>query len=331
MRVMARVLPVDDPNAIEEAAALLRRGDVVAVPTETVYGLAADATNPQAVAKIFEVKARPAHDPLIVHVADTEAALALWENPPALARRLAQAFWPGPLTMVHPARPGAVAPAVTAGLGTLAVRVSAHPGFLSLLRACGLPLAAPSANPVGQTSPTTAAHVASALGDRIPLILDGGPCRVGLESTVISLEPELVVLRLGGVPKESLEEVLGRPLASRISSSQPTSPGQLSRHYAPHTPLYLMPSPDALPPPTRREKAALICPLASQLSPRAASGFAEIRVLSPKNRLEEAAQNLYGTLLALDKRGFEAIFALKAPEVGLGRAINDRLTRASEK
>jgi L-threonylcarbamoyladenylate synthase len=302
---------------------LLREGRLVAFPTETVYGLGADARNGRAVAGIFEAKGRPRFNPLIVHVSDLAAARRLVELPRA-ARKLASAFWPGPLTLVSPMRADAgIADLVTAGLPTLAVRVPAHTLARRLLEVFGGPVAAPSANPSGQVSPTTAAHVAETLDGRIAAVLDGGACPVGLESTILGFDGENpVLLRPGGLPVEAVEEALGCPVALDHGAAI-TAPGQLASHYAPAARLRLNaaypepgegwlgfgPDPDGLP---------------GRFRGRAMN-------LSPSGDLAEAAANLFAYLRALDAMvpNGGVIATAPVPNHGLGRAINDRLARAA--
>lgn len=305
-------------SAIDEAARLLRAGGLVAFPTETVYGLGGDATNDRAVAEIFAAKGRPRFNPLIVHVPDPAAArrLALFDP---RAERLAERFWPGPLSLVLPrAADCAVSLLASAGLDTVALRVPAHPLALDLLRAAGRPLAAPSANRSGRVSPTTAAHVRAELGERIAAILDGGPCRVGIESTVLDLAgAEPILLRPGGIAREAIEAVLGPLGQGGGSDAAPRSPGMLASHYAPRLPLRL----DAA---EARPGEALLA-----FGPGAPpAGFAETRYLSRTGDLAEAAANLFAMLRALDRPGFSGIAVMAIPEHGLGAAINDRLRRA---
>ena len=306
-----------DEAAVLEAAALLRAGRLVAFPTETVYGLGADATDDRAVAAIFAAKGRPRFNPLIVHAADPEAAEALVAFDQR-ARDVAARFWPGPLTLVLPRRPGCpVSLLCSAGLDTLAVRVPAHPLARRLLRASSRPVAAPSANPSGRVSPTTAAHVAESLGDKVALILDGGPCAVGLESTVLDLsEPQPLLLRPGGVTGEALEDLLG-PLAAAGAGAVPKSPGQLDSHYAPALPLRL----DAAE--VRPDEALLA------FGPEVPAGAAATLNLSPTSDLSEAAAKLFAALRALDRPELKAIAVMPIPDEGLGQAINDRLRRAA--
>ncbi len=309
-----------DAPGLAEAARLLAAGAQVAFPTETVYGLGADARQGEAVAGIYAAKGRPSFNPLIVHVADVAAARALVEWPEA-ADRLAQAFWPGPLTLVLPLRDGAgISQLVTAGLPTLAVRVPGGAVAQGLLRAFGGPVAAPSANPSGRISPTTAAHVLAGLSGRIAAVLDGGPCAVGVESTIVGLPaqgaPEL--LRPGGLPQEALEQALGGPLRPVATPGAPekgglTAPGQLASHYAPGAPVRL----NAEGP---RPGEALL-------------GFGRVAGavlnLSPSGDMAEAAANLFGHLHRLDAMEVAGIAVSPIPERGLGRAINDRLRRAA--
>ena len=302
-------------DAIARAAAILRSGGLVAFPTETVYGLGGDATNDRAVAAIFAAKDRPRFNPLIVHVAEAAAAeqLAAFDE---RARLLAARFWPGPLTLVlRRAANSPVSRLASAGLDSVAVRVPAHPVALALLRAAGLPVAAPSANPSGRLSPTTAEHVARGLGGRAAMILDGGPCPVGVESTVLDLtggRPRL--LRPGGVAAAELESLVG-PLASAgaRAGARPRSPGLTASHYAPRLPLRLK---------ARRVRAG-----EALLGFGAAPG-ATLN-LSPAGDLAEAAANLFAMLHALDRPPFAAIAVMAIPNEGLGAAINDRLRRAA--
>lgn len=306
-------------RTIEAAATALREGRLVAFPTETVYGLGADATNARAVAAIFEAKGRPRFNPLIVHVAAMEAASALGEFTD-VGRKLGEAFWPGPLTLVLAKRPGSpITDLATAGLVTIAVRVPAHPVAQTLLRAANLPIAAPSANRSGHVSPTTAAHVEADLGDRVAMILDGGATPLGLESTVVDVTRETpVVLRLGAVAREDIGGVLGRALAlAGDASDMPASPGMLARHYAPATRLRL----DAR---DVRKGEALLA-----FGPTVPKHGGSAINLSASGDLAEAAANLFAALRTLDASGAEAIAVMPIPDKGLGEAINDRLRRAA--
>ncbi|CAA7614673.1 L-threonylcarbamoyladenylate synthase [Magnetospirillum sp. UT-4] len=304
------------PAAIAEAAALLRHGGLVAFPTETVYGLGGDATADRAVAAIFAAKDRPSFNPLIVHVAEAHQAEALVKVD-GRARRLMARFWPGPLTLVLPrADHSPVSLLASAGLDTIAVRLPDHAVARALIAAAGRPLAAPSANRSGAVSPTLAAHVAESLGARVAMILDGGPCRVGLESTVLDLSgPVPTLLRPGGIAPEAIEAVLGEELLHPAEDpAAPRSPGMLESHYAPGLPVRL----DAR---SRRDGEAL-------LAFGAAPADAALN-LSPAGDLEEAAANLFASLRALDRPDFTAIAVMPIPETGLGLAINDRLRRAA--
>ncbi|MBC7163543.1 MAG: threonylcarbamoyl-AMP synthase [Roseovarius sp.] len=301
-----------DETGYAAAAAIWRAGGLVAVPTETVYGLGADARDDLAVARIFEAKGRPRFNPLIVHLPGKEAARALVRWPDA-AERLAAAFWPGPLTLVLPLRDGTgLSPLVTAGLGTLAVRVPAHPVAQGALRAFGGPVAAPSANPSGRISPTTAAHVLAGLSGRIEAVIDGGPCAVGVESSIVGLWDAPVLLRPGGVPVEALEAVLGAPLAVPQAGGTVTAPGQMASHYAPGAKVRLGASAAG-----KGEVMLGFGAVAGDLN------------LSPSGDLREAAANLFHHLHALDATGAAGIAVAPIPEAGLGRAINDRLRRAA--
>ena len=305
------ILPAD--NASETAAAdLLRGGQIVAIPTETVYGLAADASNADAVAKIYAAKGRPDFNPLIVHVRDKAAAeqLAVFDD---LAKRLAAAFWPGPLTLVLPLRQDAgVAKAVTAGLSTIAIRCPAHRVMQSVLAKTGLNLAAPSANKSGGISPTLAEHVAASLGNAVPLILDAGPCEAGLESTIVAVRAAgWEILRPGPIPNEEIATVAG---SQPIASGDPTieAPGQLASHYAPSKPMRLNAN-------SARLGEWLI-------------GFGEVSGddnLSVSGDLAQAAAHLFASLHIADASNCEAISVAPIPTTGLGEAINDRLERAA--
>ncbi len=311
---MTEYLP---PSALDRAALLLRQGLLVAFPTETVYGLGGDATSEAAVAAIFAAKERPQFNPLIVHVPDLGMAekLAAFDG---RARSLARKFWPGPLTLVlKRTKDCPVALLACAGLDTVALRVPAHPLAQKLLRAAGLPLAAPSANRSGHVSPTTSAHVMEELGGRIAAVLDGGPCPIGIESTILDLSGEKpMLLRPGGAALEDLEKILG-PIARAQEGAQPRAPGMLERHYAPSLPLRLNAAGVA-------KTEALIA-----FGPEPLPGAARCISLSPTGDLQEAASRLFATLRALDNPAFSAIAVMPIPERGLGLAINDRLARAA--
>ncbi|TVS02788.1 MAG: threonylcarbamoyl-AMP synthase [Rhodobacteraceae bacterium] len=303
-----------DARGVARACALLRDGALVALPTETVYGLAGDARNTAAVAAIFAAKGRPAHNPLIVHLPSLEAVEELADLSDE-ARACARAFWPGPLTLVAPLRTGhGLAEAVTAGLPTVALRVPAHPLAQAVLAEFGGPLAAPSANPSGRISPTEARHVLEGLGGRIAAVLDGGPCPVGVESTILGFENRrAVLLRAGGVSEEALARVLGAAPAARVTDDRVTAPGQLASHYAPRAALRL----------GAHEPA----PGEVWIGFGPGCAGAEL-TLSEAGDLEEAAARLFAVLHAADAMG-RPIAVAPVPEVGLGVAINDRLRRAA--
>lgn len=307
--------------AIVAAATLLKEGELVAFPTETVYGLGADATNERAVAKIFEAKGRPRFNPLISHVLDAEEArrFVRWSD---TAERLAARFWPGALTLVLPRSAGStIALLATAGLDTAAIRAPSHPLAQALIRAVGRPIAAPSANRSGAISPTRAEHVAESLGARVPMILDGGPCLVGVESTVLDLSGDApVLLRPGGVSHEAIEAVIGRvALSDALPSGDAArkSPGQLTSHYAPARPVRL----DAV---DAGADEGLLA-----FGSNVPDGAMLTLNLSPAGDLAEAAANLFAMMRALDRPGIGRIAVMPVPETGLGLAINDRLRRAA--
>ena len=312
------------PDAIADAADLIRRGEVVAFPTETVYGLGADATNAVAVARLFAVKARPSFDPLIVHIERREQLAVVVAAYPLTARKLTERFWPGPLTVVLP-KTERIPDIVTAGLPSVAVRMPDHAVARALIAAAGRPIAAPSANPFGYVSPTTAAHVDAQLGAQLAIILDGGTCRVGVESSIVSFAGgEPVLLRHGGIALEEIERVIG-PVRIADAATRPLSPGQLPRHYAPRTPIAIVAAPSDIPA-AERAAAALLLP-----RPDAdAHGFARVEVLSHDGALTTVAANLFAALRRIDAGGYGRIFAVAVPEIGLGRAIMDRLRRASQ-
>jgi L-threonylcarbamoyladenylate synthase len=340
-----RILPGDDPAAVAEAVAAIRRGEPVAFPTETVYGLGADARDAEAVARVFALKDRPRFDPIIVHLAEPAdvARFALAEDAadPRVAR-LAARFWPGPLTLVLRKR-DSIPGIVTAGLDTVALRVPAHPVALALIRVADAPIAAPSANPFGRVSPTRAEHVARQLAGRVGIVLDGGPCRVGVESTVVLLaEGRAVLLRPGGLPAEDVEAVIGP--VHRIGDEAPEAaslaPGRQASHYAPGAPLAIVDpwpagaDPIAIGP---HERVGLLAADdaardAAVAVARATGGaFAAIETLSPTGDPTEAAARLFDALHRLDEAGLDRIVAQPVAEVGLGRAIMDRLRRAAHR
>jgi L-threonylcarbamoyladenylate synthase len=348
------VVHTETGHDIEKAASLLGAGELVAIPTETVYGLAANALNATAVARIFEVKNRPHFDPLIVHlpagsgpespmsgmtnmgpcrdVAKAEAYLRRMLEPwvreiPAWALKLSRAFWPGPLTLVLPRKP-VIPDIVTSGLDTVALRIPAHLATLELLACLPFPLAAPSANPFGFVSPTCAQHVVDQLGGKIPYVLDGGPCGIGLESTIVGeVGGKPAILRLGGLRLEEIEAAIGK-VALAHTGGKPLAPGNLESHYAPRTPLHF----DDL---GYSQRGYAPGEVALLLYKKELAGVPreQQRVLSPLGDLNEAAQKLFAAMRELDAlclaRGLKAIFTQKFPDQGLGRAINDRLKRAS--
>ncbi|MBS3648290.1 threonylcarbamoyl-AMP synthase [Pseudaminobacter sp. 19-2017] len=315
---MVEVVPAS--VALEPAVALLEAGDLVAMPTETVYGLAGDATNGAAVARIFEAKGRPRFNPLIAHVASIAMAEEIASFDP-LSRKLAEAFWPGPITIVLPLRAGSkVHPLATAGLDTVAVRMP--DGFArELIGRFGRPLAAPSANRSGRISPTTAAAVADDLGDRIRLVVDGGPAPVGVESTIVKVEDGQVrILRPGGISAEEIEALIGAPVLRQTGKGTIEAPGMMTSHYAPHASVRL--------------NAANVRPGEALLAfgPNRAAGAGKaiaVRNLSERGDLREAAANLFSYLDELDRAGAGTIAVEPVPIAGLGEAINDRLMRAA--
>lgn len=321
---MTRVIPADAAG-IAEAARLLRAGGLVALPTETVYGLACDATDPRAVASLYAAKGRPRFNPLIAHVPDLAAAGQVGLLTPA-ADTLARHFWPGPLTLVVPALEEATCALARAGLASIALRVPAHPVAQAVLAAAGRPIAAPSANRSGHVSPTTAAHVYADLDGRIDLILDAGPCSVGVESTILDCTGESpVMLRPGGLPREAIEAALGSPLADRAAEAAahddaPLAPGMLASHYAPSVPVRLD-AQEVLP-----GEAVLTF---AGARPAGSERAAVVRDLSPAGDLVEAAANLFAFLRDLDRVGARGIAVVPLPGHGLGEAIADRLRRAA--
>ena|SRR6185437_1765019 len=321
------ILPAGEAAAAAAARAL-GAGGLVAFPTETVYGLGADATNASAVAGIYEAKGRPAFNPLISHVGDLAAARQIGRFDDT-ALSLARAFWPGPLTLVLPKTPGcAVAELATAGLDTIAIRIPSHPVARAILAAFGRPVVAPSANLSGHVSPTTAAHVKNDLDGRIDLIVDGGPVEVGVESTIVGCFEAPMLLRPGGLPREAIERVLGHRLTqappdAESDSGQPLAPGMLASHYAPRTPVRL----DA----RSIEPGEALLAFGREIGQAmpGAEKAAAVMNLSAQGDLNEAAANLFGYLRALDAKRARTIAVMPIPNHGLGEAINDRLRRAA--
>jgi L-threonylcarbamoyladenylate synthase len=341
---MPLVLTVDlknpEPGMVTRAAAVIRSGGLVAFPTETVYGLGADATNPAAVRRIYEVKGRPAADPLIVHVLERGDLKELSARVPAMALRLADAFWPGPLTLVVP-RGGAIAPEVTGGLDTVAVRAPDHPVARALLSAAARPIAAPSANPFGRVSPTTAQHVVADLGDAVDIVIDGGPCVIGLESTIVDCTERLaIVLRPGGLTLEALRAVAPSiRVAEGAEDRAPRSPGRMSRHYAPAAAVVVISGED-------QDLRATLAKAAGELSslglptgvmasredlPWLGNAGARVTVVALSSQRDpvSAAQSLYTTLRELDAMGVRVILARDFGDKGLAAAVRDRLMRAA--
>ncbi len=301
---------------------ILEKGGLVAIPTETVYGLAANALNPDAVAKIFKAKDRPSFDPLIVHTDSLEKLKSFTTSLPLDFELLLRKFSPGPLTLLLPKRES-ISDLVTSGLPRVAVRIPNHELSLSLLKSIDFPLAAPSANPFGYISPTTAEHVNKQLGDKIDYILDGGPCSVGLESTIIGYEGEqITVYRKGGLAIEQIESVVGTVDVLDYSSSNPAAPGMLKSHYAPNKKVLLLPEGNKI---SLRERYGILRYSEYSVDTKKDSQF----VLTEKKDLIEAAQNLFKGLRHLDGLDIDTIYLELVPDEGIGRAINDRLKRAA--
>jgi L-threonylcarbamoyladenylate synthase len=326
------ILGIED-NALRRAGECIAAGGLVAFPTETVYGLGADAFDSRAVARIFEAKARPSFDPLIVHVSSMDEVARVADASGHKARALMRALWPGPLTLVLPKREE-VPDIVTSGLGTVAIRLPANSVARAIIAYSGTAVAAPSANPFGYLSPTLAEHVARGLGGKVDLIVDGGPCAVGVESTVLDMTVDPPrILRPGGMTIEAIEAVIGSIGARAAADSLPiASPGLLESHYAPRTPLYLIDAGTIGSAKPRGRAAAVILGAASGDGLKAGTGrFALVRCLSPTGDLVEAAAGLFAALHELDAGGYDEIWAELAPDRGLGAAINDRLLKASKK
>jgi L-threonylcarbamoyladenylate synthase len=321
----AQVLPASDPESIRLAAEIIRSGGLVAFPTETVYGLGANALDSEAVAKIFEAKQRPSFDPLIVHIATRASLNLLVQKTGADDRRLMDAFWPGPLTVVLPKRDN-VPDIVTAGLSTIAIRMPAHPVAQALIVKAGVPIAAPSANPFGYVSPTCAQHVLDGLGDRVDLILDGGSCPIGVESTIVSVsESSLELLRPGSVTLAELQDIMGTSVRAAAGTTI-VAPGQLPRHYATKTPVTILRAPGARPAIQAHERAGL---LAMSAPGQEHEMFCAIEVLSSSGDFREIARNVFAALRRLDALGLDRLYAEPCDEQGLGLAIMDRLRRCA--
>lgn len=319
---MAQILETDI-DSLRKAAQALKEGQLVAFPTETVYGLGGNALSAPTVARIFEVKKRPSFDPLIVHVANKEDVFVYCKEVPEKAIRLIEKFWPGPLTLILP-RKEIIPDIVSAGLSTVAIRMPSHPVARALIKEANIPVAAPSANLFSKLSPTRAEHVIKQIGDKIEYIIDGGPTQIGVESTVLYIdEREATLLRPGGLPVEEIEEEIGT-VKILEKNEKIQSPGQLHVHYSPHTPLYII---DRNQPPKYSNKK--IGYLAFEKWP--AIEVDEVQILSPSGDLIEAAARLFSCLHNLDEAGVDIILAERIPEVGLGRAIMDRLKKAMKK
>lgn len=308
---------------ILRAKEILQRGGLVAIPTETVYGLAANALDVTAVTRIFKAKNRPHFDPLIVHVSDADDVLTYAESLPPQARTLMNAFWPGPLTILLPKK-SIIPDLVTSGLDRVGLRSPDQSLTQSLLKELTFPLAAPSANPFGYISPTKASHVNDQLGDRVDYILDGGECSVGVESTIIGFEPTPVVHRIGGLAVEQITKLIGDVQLRTSSGSNPHAPGQLDSHYAPRKPMFTGDIEKLLPQYSNQSVGVL----SFQQAFTGAAIHQQI-ILSPSGNVDEAAQRLFSAMRELDQSSVEVILAEWVPDEGLGRAINDRLRRAS--
>lgn len=318
------VIGTDIGRAEEE----LKSGRLIAIPTETVYGLAGNAFDPDAIAKVFEVKARPSFDPLIVHTASLERVKTLVDDIPGLAETLAEKFWPGPITLLLKKR-SVIPDLATSGMDTVAVRIPRQPLTLELLERLDFPLVAPSANPFGYISPTTAAHVNDQLGDKIDYILDGGACEVGLESTIVGFDPDQrpIIYRFGGTSQEQIEQIAGKVKVMPHSSSNPKAPGMLKSHYAPRIPLTLGDIETSLQEVRNRDKVGIISfrsyfdtvPRENQVR------------LAPDGQLDTAAKQFFSALRDMDTKDIDMILAEPVPSHGLGLAINDRLRRAAAK
>jgi L-threonylcarbamoyladenylate synthase len=307
---------------IEKAAEIIKTGGLVAFPTETVYGLGADGFNPLAVAKIFEVKNRPDFNPLILHVSDSETIEKITTCRSQKVFDLIEKFMPGPVTLVLPKRE-IVPDIVTSGKPSVGVRMPSNEVASEFIKTCGTPIAAPSANMFGMLSPTKAEHVEKQLGDKIEMILDGGECNVGVESTIIEFaDGKFFVLRYGGLPAEEIETFLGEKLTLKRNELSPNSPGQLKSHYAPHVPIYFIDEVDIEK--TKSDRAGLLVFKENRFGDK----FRSVKVLSPSGDLREASANLFKFLHEFENENVEFILAEKVPEHGLGLAIIDRLSKA---
>lgn len=311
---------------ILKATALLNEGKVVAIPTETVYGLAANAFDEKAIEQIFEIKQRPLFNPLIVHIKSIDYLDVIAQQVPPIALKLAHEFWPGPLTLVLPKK-DIIPSIVTAGKDTVGIRMPSHPMALELLNHLDFPLAAPSANPFGYISPTTSRHVKKQLGNKIPLILEGGACEKGIESTIIGFENnEPLLYRVGAISKETIESFIGKINVKSKASATPEAPGMLSKHYSPKTKLIVS---DSISEYIKNNNVENTGFLLFSNAPESLPIHNSILVTKNKN-LDEAAHNLYAALHELDERKFDLIIAQKFPEHGIGNSLNDKLYRAQE-
>ncbi|MEM9227796.1 MAG: L-threonylcarbamoyladenylate synthase [Verrucomicrobiota bacterium] len=324
----ARILSDAEPD-IQEAARYLRSGQLVALPTETVYGLAGNALDESAVQRIFAVKGRPLIDPLIVHVSSLKQTEDLVERLPTVAKPLMEAFWPGPLTLILP-KAESVPSLVTAGRHTVGLRMPSHPLTLRILEAAARPVAAPSANPFGYISPTSAQHVLDNLGGRITAVVDGGPCQRGIESTILDLSGDQpAILRHGPISLQELKAVLGQEILARSSGGEAQSlraPGRFKRHYSPRTPLTLLPTGE-LPPQATDKQAAWIA-LSRERAEAASSAYSRYW-LSETGELEGVARELFALLRKVDSTGLECIYLELPPDKGIGTALKDRMLRAA--
>ena len=313
-------------NLLQKAKEILIKGEVVAIPTETVYGLAANAFDEKAIQKIFAIKNRPLYNPLIVHIKSIAYLEEVANDIPPLARKLAETFWPGPLTLVLPKR-GNIPDIVTSGKGTVGVRVPSHPLTQELLNQLDFPLAAPSANPFGYISPTTAEHVKKQLGDKIQLILDGGNCEKGIESTIVGFQNNKPILyRVGAISKETIEDYIGTIEVKNKAAASPDAPGMLSKHYSPKTKFEVSNNiEESIRINSNKNVGFLLfskpnCELSNQ----------QYIQLTENQNIEEAATNLYAAMHQMDDKKFDLIIAEKFPDIGIGVSLNDRLQRAQE-
>ncbi len=310
---------------LNTAVRLLQNDELVVIPTETVYGLAANAFSEKAIAKIYATKNRPATNPLIVHIPHLDALANIAKDIPVGAYLLAQHFWPGPLTMILP-KQDTISKMVTAGKETVAVRIPKHEVTLALLQRLDFPLVAPSANRSNHISPTTPQHVHHSLGDQTPFILNGGPCEKGIESTIIGFEENKAILyRLGALEKEAIEQVLGYPLIIKNKSEEPLAPGMFKKHYSPQTPFFVTDQLEYHIAANEGKQMGILY-FSKRLFPDVNGPY---RILSPEGSLDQVAENLYAYMHELDALGLDVIIAERLPNIGLGISINDRLDRAS--